>query len=153
VGFRRSFRGHVAAVAVAAMSAAAQGEEAHVYVVGTWGLEPLPFQAANLSRGRIACGAAVAHWYSEVIGKAGPGGTVEATLWSDPRDGAVYLVNAVEARMPVEALWCGQEGRDVSTGTRIALSRRAGAVEPAIRLSCADAPSGEQLVCRRSGTD
>jgi hypothetical protein len=135
---------------LATMITGARAQEAHITVFGTDGLVPVPFEAANRSGGPIACGAALAHWYSEVLGRAAPGSMVKGTLWSDPKDGAVYLVNAATARMPIEALWCGRDGRDVSGGTRISLARRAGQAEPAIRLACLDAPAGERVDCRRT---
>src|SRR6478672_6659184 len=90
VGIRRSLRWPVLATALATVAVGARAQEAHVYVYGTQGLAPVPFEAANRSDEPIVCGAAVAHWYSEVLGEALPGGAVEVTLWSDPRDGAIY---------------------------------------------------------------
>jgi hypothetical protein len=153
VGFRILVCGVLGLCVAAALAQEAHAQEAHVYVYGTDGLAPVPFEVANQGSAGLVCGAAIAHWYSEVVGKAEPGGTLSAGLWSDPRDGAVYLINPARARMPVEALWCGIEGRDVSTRSVVALVRRAGAPEPPVRLACRNAPAGDRLDCRRGGTD
>lgn len=112
------------------------------------GLTERMFRAENRGDGRIACGAAIAHWYSVDLGQAGPGGSVGARLWFDPAGGAVYLLNDKQDRLPVEALWCGVAGRSWATRSPIDLPRHAGpvAAAPAIAVDCA--PDGERLVCR-----
>jgi hypothetical protein len=112
------------------------------------GLTERMFRAENRGDGRIACGAAIAHWYSVDLGQAGPGGSVSARLWFDPADGAVYLLNDKQDRLPVEALWCGVAGRSWATRSPIDLPRHAGpvAAAPAIAVDCAS--DGERLVCR-----
>lgn len=126
---------------------AAAAEEAPAVVRGTDGLAPVSFEARNETAGPIACGAAIAHWYSLELGRADPGRSVRTTLWSDPRTGAVFALNDLKDRMPVAGLWCGLAGRDVSTGARIALQRRSGAPEPAVAVACRQG-AGKTLDCR-----
>jgi hypothetical protein len=114
---------------------------------GTEGLTERAFQAQNSGDGSIACGAAIAHWYSVDLGQAGPGASVSARLWFDPAGGAVYLLNDKQDRLPVEALWCGEAGRSWATRSLIDLPRHAGPVAAAaIAVNCA--PEGDRLVCR-----
>src|SRR5687768_17019939 len=79
----------------------ASAEEPQPIVRGTEGAIAVPFSAMNGGPGRIACSAAIAHWYSLDLGEAGPGETVRATLWSDPRSGEVSVLNEIKDRMPV----------------------------------------------------
>ena len=114
---------------------------------GTDGLTERSFQAENRGNGRIACGAAIAHWYSVDLGQAGPGASVSARLWFDPAGGAVYLLNDKQDRLPVETLWCGEAGSSWATRSVIDLPRHAGPVATAaIAVGCA--PEGDRLVCR-----
>jgi len=114
---------------------------------GADGLTERAFQAENRGNGRIACGAAIAHWYSVDLGQAGPGASVSARLWFDPAGGAVYLLNDKQDRLPVETLWCGEAGRGWATRSVIDLPRHAGPVAAAaIAVGCA--PEGDRLVCR-----
>jgi hypothetical protein len=114
---------------------------------GTEGLTERAFQAENRGDGRIACGAAIAHWYSVDLGQAGPGASVSARLWFDATGGAVYLLNDKQDRLPVEALWCGEAGRSWATRSLIDLPRHAGPVAAAaIAVNCA--PTAGRLVCR-----
>ena len=127
-------------VALAAGPACAAGH-------GTEGLTERAFQAENHGDGRIACGAAIAHWYSVDLGQAGPGASVSARLWFDPAGGAVYLLNDKQDRLPVEALWCGEAGRSWATRSMIDLPRHAGPVAmTAIVVGCA--PADGRLDCR-----
>jgi len=139
----------VSILAVVLLAAApATAEEVMVVERGTDGLVAVPFRAVNGTSRPIACGAATAHWYSAAIGTAEPGGAVETTLWSNPANGAVYVLNVHQDRMPVASLWCGAAGADVSTGRRILLEHRAGVAEPAIAVECR--PDGEKgLDCLR----
>ncbi|WP_342242191.1 hypothetical protein [Inquilinus sp. OTU3971] len=113
---------------------------------GPDGLTERAFRAENRGDGRIACGAAIAHWYSVDLGQAGPGGAVSARLWFDPAGGAVYLLNDKQDRLPVEALWCGVAGRSWATRSPIDLPHHAGPVAAGIVVDCA--PDGGRLVCR-----
>ncbi|WP_051249176.1 hypothetical protein [Inquilinus limosus] len=106
------------------------------------------FRAENRGDGQIACGAAIAHWYSVDLGQAGPGGAVSARLWFDPAGGAVYLLNDRQDRLPVEALWCGVAGRSWATRSPIDLPRHAGPVAARAAIAVGCAPEGDRLVCR-----
>ena len=126
---------------------AAQAAEAPEPVVrGSQGLVAIPFTAENFGSGALVCSAALAHWYSLDLGRAGPGGSVEGTLWYDRADGNLFLLNASQDRMPVQALWCGSAGQAWTTGTRVPLERRARSVPLPIHLTCR--PEADKLVCR-----
>lgn len=137
-------------VAVSVFPAFAQ--EAPVVLRGTQGLVAVPFRLANASGRPVVCAAAIAHWYSAEIGRAAPGGHLEAELWSKPATGEVFLLNDRQDRMPVQRLWCGYEGADVSTRSDIALAHRAGTAEPAVDLICGAEGGAPGLACRRRGT-
>ncbi|MGK9170198.1 hypothetical protein KXR53_28105 [Inquilinus limosus] len=128
------------ALALAAMPAFAAG-------LGPDGLTERMFRADNRGHGRIACGAAIAHWYSVDLGQAGPGGSVSARLWFGP-DGAVYLLNDKQDRLPIETLWCGVAGRSWATRSMIDLPRHAGPVAAATPIAVDCAPAGDRLACR-----
>ncbi len=107
----------------------ARAAETVVVKRGTAGLVAVPFTARDLGPAAIACSASLAHWYSADLGTAPPGGSLRATLWSDPGDGTVFLLNGLQDRMPVLTLSCG--------GAEIALERKAGVPQPAIEVVCA----------------
>ena len=136
----------VALLAAALCAAHAPAEEAQPIVRGTAGATAVPFSAMNGGPGRIACSAAIAHWYSLDLGEAGPGETVRATLWSDPATGEVSVLNELQDRMPVQALWCGLAGRSWATRSAVPLARRAGEPPEPIDLICA--PESDRLICR-----
>ena len=92
--------------AASAALAASAGEDAPV-ARGTAGLVEVPFRAVNAGAADMECKAALAHWYSVDLGRAAPGASLAATLWYDPRDGNVFILNAAEDHMPVQMLWCG----------------------------------------------
>ncbi len=102
---------------------------------GHAGLRPLAFSASNSASGPIVCSVGLAHWYSVELGRADPGGAVRAELWRDPVTGVVALLNETAHRMPLEALWCGFEGRAWATRSQIDLPR-------------ASAPTELEFVCR-----
>lgn len=136
--------------------ASAIAEEALVVVRGTQGLTAVPLVVTNSSNRPVACTAAIAHWYSAPVGIAAPGARLSAQLWSNPATGEVFLLNPVQDRMPVQRLWCGYEGEDVSTRSEIALQRRAGAAEPAITLDCRAAGvagAAQGLACQRRSAE
>jgi hypothetical protein len=128
-------------VAAASMPAAAAGPVAK----GRDGLSPLVVSVRNTGEAPLACGAAVAHWFSVELGAAAAGETVTIPLWRDPANGAVFTLNPAEDRLPVERLWCGLSGRTWATRAEIALPRHAGPADD-IALDCA--PAGERLACR-----
>lgn len=131
----------------------ARAEEAIVVQRGTAGLSAVPFTVANRSDQAIVCTAATAHWYSIEIGQAQPKTELVAKLWSKPATGEVFALNAHEDHMPIQTLWCGFAGADVSTGTEIRLERKIGTAEPTISLTCATDPAAHRLVCRRDGAE
>jgi hypothetical protein len=112
---------------------------------GTAGLAPLAVTAVNRSETPIACGAAVAHWFSVDLATAAPGETTTIALWRDPTTGAVFTLNAHADRLPVERLWCGFAGRAWATRSEIALPKHAGDAAD-VALACTR--DGERLVCR-----
>jgi len=111
---------------------------------GSAGLAPLAVVVANDAGTEIACAAAVAHWYSVDLGAAPAGGTVRMALWRDAATGAVFALNAVGDRLPIERLWCGLAGRTWATRTEIALPKHAGATAD-VSIACT---GGERLDCR-----
>jgi hypothetical protein len=141
----RLFRSCICLLTVLAARLAA-AEESLPIGRGTDGLVQVPFTADNSGPGMIACSAALAHWYSLDLGEAGPGGSVRATLWYDPHDGDVVLLNASMDRMPVQALWCGIAERAWATRTSIDLERKAASVPPPVHVACRR--EGERLSCR-----
>lgn len=133
---------------VLALSASAAGAQEPMAVErGREGLAPVPFRVKNLSEEPLACQAAIAHWYSLEVGRVAPGASLFAELWSDPRTGAVFLLNATLDRMPVQALWCGVDGKAFTTRFDVPLARRAGQLEPAIALRCTGLKAS-RLDCR-----
>ncbi len=134
------------AVAVLAAPAAAAAEDTAPVLRGTVGLVEVPFAAANRGPGEMVCSAALAHWYSLDLGLAAPGGRVEASLWYDPKDGTMALLNGSKDRMPVQALWCGIAGRTWATRSVIGLERRAGGAPAPIRLTCG--VEADRIACR-----
>lgn len=99
-------------------------------------LAPQAFSARNLGTEPIICAATLAHWFSIQLGTAAPGQRIMAELWHDPESGAVLLLNEHGDRMPVEALWCGLEGRGWQTRSPIRLDRKPGAAPAGIELHC-----------------
>jgi hypothetical protein len=128
------------------VAGAAAAEEAEPVARGAAALLALPFAAKNGSVGRIVCSAALAHWYSVEFGTAASGESVQATLWYDPRSGATFVLNALEDRMPIQALWCGLAGHAWATRAAIELPQRAGTAPTPLRLTCTQAGGG--LACR-----
>jgi len=136
-----------------ALGAARADEAPPAVLIGTDGLTAVPFTAENESAGSIACDAAIAHWYSATLGEAAPGARVEATFWSEPASGVLYVLNDKRERMPVQALWCGVAGRSASTRSDVQLARRIGIVEPAIHLVCMRPTPDGRLGCLRDTSD
>jgi hypothetical protein len=133
-----------ACLATACLAGPAAAHEATVLYTGP--VEALAFAAENRTDGPLACGVALAHWYSSELGQAPAGGSVEAALWVNPADGTVYLLNRGGDRMPVQTLWCGVAGRSWETRSEIPLARRADAAPGAIRVVCEG--GGDRVECR-----
>lgn len=112
---------------------------------GTEGLESVAFSIENTGELPLSCNVKLAHWYSLELGQAAHGVTLSATLWSNPEDGAVFLLNPIGDQMPVERLWCGVAGRSWETRFEMPLKRRAGEAENDMILSCAAEPAGAVL--------
>ncbi|MCK0198927.1 hypothetical protein MWN34_18675 [Ancylobacter sp. 6x-1] len=142
-----------AIVALLPLTAGPHAEEVHKVERGTEGLSVIRFHLVNETDRPLACAAAIAHWYSAELGTAAPHGELSAQLWSRPKTGEVFLLNRNQDNMPVQTLWCGFAGADVSTRSDILLARRAGAVEPAIELRCTATEGGATLECRRAVAD
>ncbi len=143
------FRVVVAALVVAVSplaTLAAAAEDAVSTRHGTAGMVEVPFAADNRGPGAIACSAALAHWYSLDLGEAAAGRRVEASLWYDPSDGTIVLLNSSKDRMPVQALWCGFAGRSWATRTSIGLERKASAPPSPIHVTCR--AEADRLACR-----
>lgn len=92
----------------------------------TEGLSPLTLTILNDAGGAIVCTAQLAHWYAADLGRALPGQTVAATLWHNPGDGALALLNDGKDRMPIEAVWCAPAGDAGAPRSRVTLPVAAG---------------------------
>ncbi len=112
---------------------------------GSVGLSPLTVSVRNTGSEPIACGAAVAHWFSVELGTAPAGEAVTIPLWLDPAEGAVFTLNPSQDRLPIERLWCGLAGRSWATRFEITLPRQPG---PADDIAIACAAESERLACR-----
>ena len=71
---------------------------------------------------------------------------MSATLWYDPKDGTIALLNASLDRMPVQALWCGLAERSWATRAVIGLERKAASLQGPIKVECR--PEAGLLACR-----
>lgn len=111
---------------------------------GRDGLSALDLFVSNRAEQPIACSVSLAHWYSAELGRANPGEAVRAGLWLDAATGVVSLLNETAHRMPIEALWCGFEGRAWATRSRIELPREPADAELAV--TCDEGT--DRLVCR-----
>lgn len=99
---------------------------------GTEGADPVKISVLNETGVPLLCEAALAHWYSDELGRVSPGEQLSLTLWHDRKTGVFNLMNATDDRMPVEALWCASEaGR-----TRLTLPIASGKAEATLRYSC-----------------
>lgn len=114
------------------LSATVAMAEQHVYVPysgiisGTAGVERVVLRVKNDTGSVMVCSAALAHWYSETLGRVPAGMWLVVDLWHDPETGVINLMNATDDRMPVEAVWCGAADDLTATRTRVPLPLRAG---------------------------
>lgn len=99
---------------------------------GTDGADPVEITIANEAGVSIDCRAALAHWYSQTLGRIGPGDRLALTLWHDSETGVLNLMNATDARMPVEAVWCATD----TARTRLDLPMTAGKAEGRLHFTC-----------------
>ena len=124
------------------------GAEGKIYepysgiIKGSDGADPVLLSVANGTGGTMACTAALAHWYSEDLGKVGAGATLDVTLWHDPDTGVINLLNQTDDRMPVEAIWCGAAGDLTATRARITLPIAAGPLPAQLVRDCARGSDG-----------
>lgn len=113
---------------------------------GTEGAAAVPLTLRNASGADIVCQAALAHWYSVDLGSTAAGQTLEVTLWHDPKTGRLNLLNQMQDRMPVEAIWCGHKPKVHDTRGRVALPFVIGTSPAALTRTCADGANGH-VVC------
>lgn len=113
---------------------------------GHAGLIAVPLRVTNTGEAALACELTFAHWYSAPLATVAPGAQLVATLWSDPKDGAVVALNAADDQVAVERVWCGQAGKSWETRFEMPLARRAGAVEAPLLYRCA--AGAQKLACR-----
>lgn len=99
---------------------------------GTEGADPVEISVVNETGVPLDCDAALAHWYSDELGRIAPNDELTLTLWHDTKSGVLNLMNATNDRMPVEALWCSTD----AARTRLSLPIRAGKIEATLRFSC-----------------
>ncbi|NDL65449.1 hypothetical protein [Acerihabitans arboris] len=92
------------------------------------------------------CEATTAHWYSVPLGGIAPGATLSTGLWKNVGGGEVVILNSQQDRMPVQRLWCGEEGRSWQTRREVALSTRGGEKPLSIALDCAGGAG--RILCR-----
>lgn len=115
---------------------------------GTDGLTQLDFSVENGGQATVSCDVKLAHWYSDHLTTIAPGKTEGFTLWSDAKNGAVYMMNATQDRMPVERLWCGLEGKSWDTRHEIDLPRLGGQTATAAALRCTANAAGTTCTAR-----
>ena len=141
----------VVALSAGLMSLPAQAESgAYVpysgIIHGTDGADPVEITVTNDTDVSLDCEAALAHWYSDKLGRVAPGGELTLTLWHDQETGVLNLMNATNDRMPVEALWCSSD----AARTRLNLPITAGKMEATLRFSCRSSDDAA-LSCNASG--
>ncbi|MDH6264855.1 hypothetical protein M2360_000236 [Rhizobium sp. SG_E_25_P2] len=129
-----------ASVVCAAFSAS--GAYATPLERGSKGLSPLLITMKNDGARPIACGATLAHWYSQSLGTVKPGAVLHAKLWQKQQTGAVFLLNQIEDRMPVERIWCGLAGQSWQTRAEISFERKAGVKISPIVMTCVSSSDG-----------
>lgn len=99
-------------------------------------------EVKNRTDSPIACAAQLAHWFSVELGVVASGDALRIDFMSDPATGTVFIRNVGGERMPVEAAWCGVEGRAWETRYQLDL---AGAGEGGV--VCEGVAEG-RLTCR-----
>lgn len=111
-------------------------------VRGTKGADPVEVSVLNETGASLACQAALAHWYSDELGRIASGDELTLTLWLDRQTGVLNLLNTIGDRMPVEAVWCASD----TARTRLKLPMAAGTSQAAFRFSC-HAGEDQRLRC------
>ncbi|WP_180898253.1 hypothetical protein [Martelella soudanensis] len=92
----------------------------------------MEISVTNETGSSLDCRAALAHWYSDELGRIEPGDRLMLTLWHDDKTGVLNLMNATDDRMPVEAIWCASD----SARARLDLPMTAGKEAATLRFSC-----------------
>lgn len=113
---------------------------------GTEGADPIEISIDNATGAPIDCEAALAHWYSDELGRVAAGGQLTLTLWHDSETGVLNLMNATDDRMPVEALWCANN----TARTRLDLPIKTGKVDARLHFTCRE-EGGTELDCDVAG--
>lgn len=96
----------------------------------------------------LECGAAIAHWFSEDLGRAAPGETLEFSFGYDLASGTVFRLNDRGDEMAVQRVWCGLAGNAWPGRAEITLERRAGEAPAPVTLDCATAEGKTQCRAR-----
>lgn len=109
---------------------------------GTDGADPVEISIMNKTGGPLDCRAALAHWYSDELGRIVAGDQLSLTLWHDSETGVLNLMNATNDRMPVEAVWCTTE----TARTRLDLPMTTGKAEARLHFTC-ETSDGANLSC------
>ena len=99
---------------------------------GTEGANPVEISVSNETDTPLDCRAALAHWYSDELGRIAPGQQLTLTLWHDSKTGVLNLMNATDDRMPVEAIWCASD----AARARLDLPMIAGEAKASLHFSC-----------------
>ncbi|MCD1636167.1 hypothetical protein K7H91_20610 [Martelella mediterranea] len=92
----------------------------------------MEISVANETDTSLDCRAALAHWYSDELGRIAPGQQLTLTLWHDSKTGVLNLMNATDDRMPVEAIWCTSD----TARARLDLPMKTGKAAAALHFSC-----------------
>lgn len=106
---------------------------------GAQGLTAFPLRIVNGGARALSCQATTAHWYSVSLGVIAPGERLNVRLWKNVAGGEVIILNSRRDRMPVQRLWCGEEGRSWLTRSEVVLPTRGGERPRPISLDCAAA--------------
>ncbi|MEB8386595.1 hypothetical protein OO012_05075 [Rhodobacteraceae bacterium KMM 6894] len=113
---------------------------------GTDGADPVEVSIMNATGGPLDCRAALAHWYSDELGRIVADGQLTLTFWHDSETGVLNLMNATNDRMPVEAVWCATD----TARTRLDLPMTTGQAEAKLHFTC-EAVDGANLTCDAMG--
>ncbi|MCZ4351964.1 hypothetical protein O4H61_05500 [Roseovarius aestuarii] len=113
---------------------------------GTDGADPVQVSILNKTGSPLDCRAALAHWYSDDLGRIVVDDQLTLTLWHDSETGVLNLMNATDDRMPVEAVWCATD----TARTRLDLPMATGQTEAKLHFTC-KAVDGANLSCVAMG--
>ncbi|TCW00472.1 hypothetical protein [Biostraticola tofi] len=119
----------------------AGAEQAPVVRQGTAGLTPFTLSIYNAGSKPLDCQATTAHWYSVALGQLALGQQLNIALWKNTASGEVIMLNRSLDQMPLQRLWCGEEGKSWQTRADIRLPNHRGATVQSIALDCTANPS------------